>query len=226
MKAKEFGELVRSLFEGNIGRAEYDKLFLYLGGILRKQGGDKLSRKEIAEVTQGFIVKLFSEKDKFMGLMEDPAGLRAYIGVAAKNFLCDYFRLKNRDKAIPESEIDFNRGKRPEYINRVPDLKIIRKYELLELEDVFNKKVKPEEVKYFCYLYDSKRYKCLWGDKSDDAIYKDVSRKKYIFEEFREEIKKLQVSEELMEEFIKTKLSEICEKLRSEICKEAENDAS
>ncbi len=226
MEAKEFGKLVKSLFEGSIGKAEYDKLFLYLGGILRKQGGDKLSRKEIAEVTQGFIVKLLSEKYKFMSLLEDPAGLRAYIGVTAKNFLCDYFRLKGKDRAIPESEMDPGHGKRPEYINRVPDLKIIRKYELLELEDVFNKKVKPEEVKYFCYLYDSKRYKCLWGDKSDDAIYKDVSRKKHIVEKFGKEIKELKVSEELMEEFIKNKLSEICEKLRSEICKEAENDAS
>ena len=226
MEAKEFRELVRSLFKGNIKGTEYDKLFFYLAGILKRQGGNRLPRNEIPEVTRGFIVKLYAEKDKFMNLMEDPAGLRAYIGVTAKNFLCDYFRLKNRDKAIPESEIDPNIGKRPEYINRVPDLKIIRKYELLELEDVFNKKVKPEEIKYFCYLYDSKRYKCLWGDKSDDAIYKDVSRKKHIVEEFGEEIKKLRVSEELMEEFIKNKLSEICEKLRSEICKEASNDAS
>ncbi len=226
MEAKEFGELIGSLFKGDIGRADYDKLFSYLAGILRKQGGNRLSRKEIAEVTRGFIVKLLSEKDKFMSLMENPASLRAYIGVTAKNFLCDYFRSKERDKAIPESEMDPGQGKRPEYINRIPDLKIIRKYELLELEEFFNKKVKPEEVKYFCYLYDSKRYKCLWGDKSDDAIYKDVSRKKHIVEEFGQEIKKLKVSEELMEEFIKNKLSEICEKLRSEICREAEDDAS
>lgn len=206
MEAEEFRELLRSLFEGTISKADYHKLFRYLAGIANKITSDRFSYEEISEITHDFIVKLLESKGKFTFLLDEPGSLQAYVVTSFKNFIFDHMR-KAKYFEILDSDL-------------VSDPRIIRVYELEELEEVFRKKIKPEKVKYFCYKLDSKRYKCLWRGRSENAIYKDVSRNKRVIEEFGDELRKLGVSEELLEEFIKVKLSKICEELRSELCEE------
>ncbi len=217
MEAERLRDLLRSFFEGTIDRKDYNSLFRYLAGILKKKGASGLDYGEVGEIVRDFMIKLLENRDKLLSMMDNPAGLKAYIGTALKNFLIDHLR-KKKKKIHEILEADLRSEDNRESL--VEKSRFVKNYELTEIEEVFKKEVKPENVKYFCYLLDSKRYKCLWGNKSMDAIYQDVSRKKRIVEEFGRRLKELKVSEELVREFINTRLSEICEDLRSKLCEE------
>ncbi len=220
MEAERLRDILRTFFEGTIDRRDYNDLFRYLAGILKKKGAGSLDYYEVGEIVRDFMIKLLENRDKFLFMMEDPPGLRAYIGTALKNFLVDYLRKKKkRIREVPEANLRSD-DDRESLLEKGEKGQLVKNYELTEIEEVFRKEVEPENVKYFCYLLDSKRYKCLWGNKSTDAIYQDVSRKKRVVEEFGKKLRELKVSDELVREFINTKLSEICEDLRSKLCKE------
>ncbi len=219
MEAEKLRDLLRAFFERTIDRKDYDSLFRYLAGILKKKGAGSLNYGEVGEIVRDFMIKLLDNRDKFLSMMDDPTKLRAYIGTALKNSLVDHLKKKKRIREVLEADL---RGEdnRESLVEKGEKSQLVKNYELTEIEEVFRKEVKPENVKYFCYLLDSKRYKCLWGDKSTDAIYQDVSRKRRVVEEFGRKLRDLRISDELVREFINTKLSEICEDLRSKLCKE------
>ncbi len=221
MEAKEFGELVKALFDGTIDNRRYQKLFSYLAGIINRKSKGNLNYQDIKDLTSAFILKLLESKERISTLLSEPSELRAYISTSARNFLIDFLKKdKSRKFEIAESDMSQEEEEKTSFMDRVAAPEIVRTYELMELKETFKKKVKTENVKYFCYMLDSKRYKCLWGNKSDDAIYKDVSRKRRVVEEFGDELKRLGITRELMLEFTKVVLSETCEKLRLELCKE------
>lgn len=217
MEAEKFRDLLRSFLEGTIDRKSYASLFSYLAGILRKKGAGNLEHDEVGDIVRDFMVKLLENRHRFASLMDDPQGLRSYVGKALKNLYIDYLR-KNRKRELLETELKGDNERESSIERNTRDL--IQACELVELESLFRKEVRPENVKYFCYLLDSKRYRCLWGDRSADAVYQDVFRKKHTVEEFGRKLKELNVSDELVREFIKKVLSAICEELRSKVCKE------
>lgn len=223
MEAEEFRDLLESFFEGTVDNKGYKKLFSYLAGILRRKGANNLDYDEIGEIVRDFMVKLLENRDKFLVLKDDPAGLRSYVGKSLKNFLIDYIRIRKKKKVRIQELFETDLTGKDGYeslVEKVEEQYFVRAYELAELENIFRREVETENIKYFCYLLDSKRYKCLWGEKSADAIYQDVSRKRHIVEEFGRKLRELAVSEELMRVFINMRLSKICEELRSKLCEE------
>ena len=220
MEAERLRDLLGAFFERTIDRKDYNSLFRYLAGILKKKGASSLDYDEIGEIVENFMIKLLENRDKFISLMDDPSGLRAYVGTALKNFLVDHLRRKkNRIREVLEADLR-SEDDSESLVEKGDKGKLVKNYELTEIEEVFRKEVESENIKYFCYLLDSKRYKCLWGSKSTDAIYQDVSRKKRVVEEFGNKLRELKISEDLVREFISIRLSEICEDLRSKLCKE------
>ena len=153
---------------------------------------------------------------------------KAYLYITIRNLLLDIVREKER--TVKERHFRYFEDKEGEEVseeefledeNNTPEVKEA----IVDLIEYFKSKVKREEVKYFCYFLTpggKKLYKCLWGDKSNDAIYQDAKRKKNkVVLPLLKEWAKLGVDREVVELFIKTYLSEICEKLRSLYCKEA-----
>lgn len=228
MEVDQFQKLIKALLEGKIDRSEYNKLFSYIAGIVKKKAGGNFTYEEIQEIALDFIVKLLSNRAKFEPLLDDPISLKRYVVTAIKNFVLDRIKdMKSKNIEVVETAVEYEEeDKKGSFIERQEDPSSVRVYELRELRYFFTKRVKPDEVKYFCYLLDSKRYKCLWGNKSDDAIYKDVSRKRKIVEDFGRELQKLGVEEELIRDFIKIVLSDICEEIRSKLCDEARGEKS
>jgi len=160
--------------------------------------------------------------------IKKPKECKAYLYATIKNLLLDIVRIKEREiKTTYFRYFEDKEGKQVLEEEFLPDEKynLEIKEAIIDLIEDFKSKVREEEIKYFCYFLTpngKKLYKCLWGNKSSDAIYQDVRRKKdRVVLALLREWAKLGVEREIVELFIKTYLSEICEKLRSLYCKEA-----
>jgi hypothetical protein len=157
-----------------------------------------------------------------------------FIGTIIKNYLIDLWR---HSKTEVETTVEIESSDDEEGQSLMEKLfegellkeakKEVQEYELIELLELFKKEVRPEEIKYFCYHLiraGSREYKCLWGDKSNDAIYQDARRKRKIIINFLQKVKDLGFTYETVEQFIRTALSEICEELRLKNCKESQKE--
>jgi hypothetical protein len=183
------------------------------------------------ELVDELIVKLLQSNFKVaLENLNEKACLN-YLTTAVKNFLIDRWRKKyievvEFDNSGDENSKSFGEKVREGEILKDENPKSeIETLELLELEEIFSQKVSPQDLKYFCYHLVSKgkeHYRCLWGDKSKDAIYKDANRKKKLVVEFLEKLRDYYGFDyDIVQRFIRIKLSELCEKQRLEICKES-----
>ena len=245
MDAREFRDLVNSLIEGDIGEGDYNRLLGYLAGIFRKLSevlGRKLSEESgssvmslisilsreyptsaefLSELSRDFVVHLLRKRNRLTPYLDNPRSLKSYVVSSARNFLLDRYRAY-RTRVVLQKESEMTNEERERPLENFADWEeSLKAYELAEVEELFRKKVPEENIKYFCYFYNSKRYICLWEGKSKSAVYKEVERKgKKVVEDFGLELRRLGVLEELVDEFIKLRLSAICEELRFKYCKE------
>ncbi len=150
-----------------------------------------------------------------------------YLYTTIRNFLLD--KIREKEKSINERQfLSFvdKEGNKISEENSLEDknYSVEIREAIIDLIEDFRNKISEEEIKYFCYFLTpngKKLYKCLWGEKSNDAIYQDAKRKKNkVVLSLLKEWASLGVDREAVELFIKVYLSEICEKLRSLYCKE------
>ncbi|NPA14227.1 MAG: hypothetical protein GXN97_03460 [Aquificae bacterium] len=156
---------------------------------------------------------------------------KRYLYTLVRNFLIDLWRKETKTLVVedieiqqsPEGEEFAQRLKEGEILTIFPE-KEIEALEIIHLKEIFHKEVPPEDFKYFCYflLKDGKEvYKCLWGNKSQTAIYKDASRKKDKVIKFLERLRdQYGFDLEDVRTFVINYLSELCEQLRLKTCKE------
>ena len=225
-------ELIKRFVRNEIrSQDEYNSLLGYLKALIRKTASKyKIDsfywEEELEDIVTDIVLKIYRNSVLWKSI-SNTKECRAYLYTTIRNLLLDIIREKERkskerlfrffeDKEgekVSEEEFLEDKSYSPEIREAMVDL----------LED-FKAKVKQEEIKYFCYFLiprGKKLYKCLWGNKSTDAIYQDAKRKrsKVVIPLLKEWVK-LGVDREVVELFIKTYLSEICEKLRSLYCKE------
>ncbi len=240
MEDRELGRLLTALFEKSLSKKDFDKLGLYLLNLLRntanhlaedlrkKKGSEEVpaslfsklgsGEEERKELLQEFITHLISKSHYFHGLLEKPEGVKAYLWRVAKNFIIDMWRKQVRMSITTES---IDKENEEDKTKDIRDETYLLNLEILEVEDLVRSAVGEEDFKYLCYFLNSKRYMCLWNKKSKDAIYKDVSRKKdKVLQKLGQALSENGVSEELFKDFVKVRLSGICEDLRSKYCKE------
>ena len=240
MEDRELGRLLTALFNKSIGKNDLDKLGLYLLNLLRNAADhlaeDLRKKKEIEEVPaslfsklgsgeeerkellQEFIAHLISKSYYFHGLLEKQEGTKAYLWRVAKNFMIDTWR-KQVKRDITTESID--KETEEDKAKDIRDETYLLNLEILEVEDLVRSAVSEEDFKYLCYFLNSERYMCLWNKKSKDAIYKEVSRKKdRVLQKLGQALSENGVSEELFKDFVRVRLSGICEDLRSKYCKE------
>ncbi len=241
METGELKELFVKLLSGDIEDRELRKFLIYLGNLLKKAGNHLSGESEnnildriailkgyrenfLEDTVQDFVCHLLSKKKYFMELAQEERGLKSYLWTSARNFLIDTYRTLSRGavhvragEIVKEEEV--NQEEVLDILSK--ETERIRSFEMAELESLILSVISQEEIKYLCYALDSKRYSCLWGSRSKDAIYKDVSRKKGdLFKRIGEALRSAEVDEELFQEFIKVRLSGWCEELRSKYCEE------
>jgi len=189
----------------------------------------------IQDLLSDLILKKLLPYVKTLTALED-APCRSYVYRAVKSFLVDAYRQKKKEPPISdlmeylERLLQDEGQEDTELIDFILKEKFKELYnlstpELFELVRDFIKSIRPEEVKYFCYLLvpDGKKlYKCLWGDKKEGAVYKDVSRKRDLVVKYLETLRDAGYDKEVVELFIKTVLSDLCEALRYKVCKEGQ----
>ena len=176
------------------------------------------------------LVKVYKQKPILKDELLNEKLCKKYIVTILKNYLIDLWRYSQKevDTTVEIKNSESTDGKTlTEKISEgeilTKEQKEIMDYEIGEILEVFKKEVPLKNIKYFCYhlIREGKKdYKCLWGSKSTTAIYQDAKRKKKIVIAFLEKLKKLGFTYEVVEQFIRTKLSEICEEIRSKNCKE------
>jgi len=226
-------ELLLKLLRGDLGSPESRELLDYLENLLKlasRRLGERLRREQesqeipsslvdilleenpVEDLVQEFILHLLSKKRPILTRLEDSSNIRGYLLRCAENFLIDLHRSTKRHLPLQETgESERGGGVEEE----------IQLQELFELEELFLSRFRQEDLKYVCYLLSSARYKCLWKDRSDSAIYKDVERnRKRIVELLRLIVKEAGADRELWQEFIRLRLSAICEDIRSKECGE------
>ncbi len=243
MGDRDFLELFeRFLNKEEISSKELNSLRKKLNSILRK-GNDELvnnieelkleKRNEMEDLVSEFMSYLLSKRGRLLSVLKTvqlnnrEIYFKAYIKKTARNFLTDLLRSKNR--GIKEEKI----GDKVSKLRNNGNLKIsedelismfskeitenyIKIHENFYINQIINKYFKEEELKYLCYFLVSKDYKCLWGNKKESAIHKDVSRKRgYIEDKLKKLVEEHGISREAFEYYIKTELSVICEKLRN-----------
>ncbi len=245
---KSLRELLNKLFEGDINEAEYKVLQSYLigmmkgvsskmavsfqrtanletapkdiissiGRLLSLSRGDTLEHLLLELIT--YILRKRHNLEPI--LVDENSNLNAYLAKLIANFLIDTFKsLKTGVEIITESDINRDEDEGKGLLEDVKDEDVIKHYELIELKALFHKSVDSQEIKYICYKLDSKSYKCLWGNKSDDAIYQDVRRRgKKVIEKLAVALREAGVEEETFQLFIKKYLSGLCEELRLKEC--------
>jgi len=183
----------------------------------------------VEDLVSGIIAKLtpYFAKLTEMGTRQ----CRAYIYRTVKSHLVEAYRERKKRLAEPSLEDTLfytEEGKevsREEVVSSSLLTELLKNLpsEVLELVEDFEKSIPYGNLKYFCYLLlpeGKKLYKCLWGDKSEEAVYKDVSRKRKLVLDYLSSLNKAGYSMETVELFIKTYLSALCEFLRYKYCKE------
>lgn len=186
------------------------------------------------DLVSELLAHILKKKKSFDHLFGNDKACYSYIATMARNFLIDRWKEKIRRLKLVELGSSPG-GEREEFQEKLKEGEILPKrleeeisrFELVELKEIFEREISPQDMKYFCYLLvreGKKLYTCLWGKKSKDAIYKDVSRKRAKVIAFLEKLRdEYGVSLKLMEAFVRTVLSEKCEQLRSTLCKETED---
>ncbi len=223
MREERFKELLESFIDGTIKEKEYKEFQAYLFGII-KNIGIKFEVEEntvYIQIYENLEIKILQKREHFLKLINSGENVKGYLVTVIKNLFKDEFARRKKDIFLKSVKIE-DMTEEEEDENRVLD-RIAKKNNdilaLMELEDLILKFFPPEELKYLCYKLDSKKYKCLWGNKSQDAIYQDVRRNsEKVLEKLRNILKENSVSEELFEEFLYSRLSDLCESLRSDIC--------
>ena len=241
--------LFEKLLLGEIEEKEYASLFVYVSRVVERTAQKlsyELQKKEGLEtqpisilgaigrflpegedsvnfVTEELILHILKKKRLLLEVLKD-GNFKAYFGVMVKSFIVDIYRKLTRgiETLNPnDSQEEETEEERALYRANPQSYKSqILAYELIELKELILDSLGEEEIKYLCYSKDSKRYKCLWGSKSEDAIYQDVRRKgKKVLEKFRTILIEAEVSKELLEELSKSWLSDMCEELRLEKCR-------
>ena len=233
MEENRLRGLLLKLLRGDLSSPESRELLEYLENLLKlasRRLGERLRREQeseeipyslvdllleenpVKDLVQEFILHLLSKKRPILTRLEDSSNIRGYLLRCAENFLIDLHRSSRRHFPLHEAG-ESERGGRAE--------EEILLQELFELEELFLSRFGKEDLKYVCYLLSSARYKCLWGDRSDSAIYKDVERnRRRIVELLRLVVKEADADRELWQEFIRLRLSAICEDIRSKECEE------
>ncbi len=252
MERARLNHLILALLDGSIDKKEYKELRNYLRKVisgvaeklrhqLYKSGNDvpynilqtidrMLPAGEEAGnfVTDEFIIHLISKKASLYSILGEEGGnLRGYIAIMVRNFIVDMYRKAIRSPETINLSSERTEEKKEElYPMGEEDLKRqIFLYELIEVESLVEATIGKDGLKYLCYMKNSRRYKCLWGKKNNDAIYQDVRRNHpKVLDSLRKVLEEHNISRELFEEFNRTKLSDMCEKLRSERCKEGRNE--
>jgi hypothetical protein len=240
-------QLIEKLLRDNLTQREYEELTGYLAGMIgrvaetiayelkRKGKADEMpinilrsierflpqGERALSYAVGETILHILKRKSRFLELLNEGGNLKAYLGVVVKNLLLDIYRSMSRNALlISEEDMDTDERRETYPLNRDAYKKELLAYEIAEIEDLITKTLEPEELKYLCYKKDSKRYKCLWLGKSDDAIYQDVRRKgDKVLEKLREALIGEGIDREVLEEFSRVRLSEMCEELRLKKCK-------
>lgn len=240
MEDRELARLLTALFNKSIDKKDFNKLSLYLLNLLRnvsshlaedlrrKKGGEELpmslfsklgsGEEEKRELLQEFIAHLISKNYHFLGVLGKQRGVKAYLWRVAKNFMIDLWKKQVKRNITMESIDEENEeGKRGD----IKDETYLLNLEIFEVEELVRSTISEEDFKYLCYLLNSERYVCLWGNKNKGAIYKDVSRKKErVLQKLEQALSDNRVSEELFGDFVRVRLSGMCEELRSKYCEE------
>ncbi|QWK20601.1 MAG: hypothetical protein KNN13_04595 [Hydrogenobacter thermophilus] len=240
MEDRELTELLKALFENRISEKDFSRLGFYLLNLMRKVSShlaEELRRRKESEfapkslfsgfgeneedkkeLLHEFLTHLISKKHHFLDLMERGEGIKAYLWQVARNFMIDLWKRKLRRELATESIDEEKEEERP---REIKDEDALLSFEILEIEQLVLSVIEEEELKYLCYSLSSERYLCLWGNKSKDAVYKDVSRKREkVLQKLGKALHENGVSEELFGDFVRIRLSELCEELRFKHCEE------
>ena len=177
------------------------------------------------EIIEDFLVYMLLKRHSIEVALESHENIKAYLYNVARSFLVDTYRRLSREIRFIRLSDFMEEDEETSHEEMLDSLskekKKVRAYEFIELECLVRGCIQEGELKYLCYQIDSDRYKCLWGNKSKDAIYKDVSRKKgKVNERLRNALVSAGVGEELFKEFVDKVMSGWCEEMRSKYCKE------
>jgi hypothetical protein len=245
---KQLRELLEKLFTGSIGEGDLLLLKSYLAGVVKKvsekistnddEGNPALRSQNILEVIgrglpQGERVLEYVVDELIVHLLKKRGVITgeitfSYLGQLVRNFLFDLYRKTKRSIVLVperrkedgefgeggiENEPDSKKEKNKKKVEEVRDL------ELIELEEVFRRNFGEDEMTYICYKLDSKRYRCFWRGKSDQAMYQEVRRKGgEVLEKLKRLMKEESVTRELFDDFTRFRLSAMCEELRKKRC--------
>jgi len=222
MERENLSKILLKFLNGNLSQMEFKILKSFLIREIKKLShyyklNDTLNEEDLAH---DFLLHIAEKAYYFEELIKTNRFSVAYLKKALKNFLTDMYRRKIEEKSIEEI---LEREKEKSFLERILSnpSKVIQYIELKEFIDKFNEKMKEEDIKILCYLYDKKTYKCFWKEKTEAAIYKHVSRNRNnVLKKLKEIVEELKTDEETFKEFIKKYLSEKCKNLCSIYCKE------
>jgi DNA-directed RNA polymerase specialized sigma24 family protein len=223
--------MISKLINQSITSKEYSLLIGYLINIIRKTAikyniPSPYWEENIEDIANEIILNIINKALLWRKILTQK-DCKGYLYITIRNYLLDIYRKRERIKSerLFYQFID-SEGKEVSEEDILPseDYRSEISEELIDLIEDFKNKIGKDEIKYFCYFLlpnGKKLYKCLWGNKSKDAIYQDAKRKRdKVVIPLLEEWARLGVERETVELFIKTHLSEICEKLRSFYCRE------
>jgi len=177
--------------------APEDLVDFLLGGTSFQQ-----EKSPLEDLVQEFILNLLSKKRPVLTRLEGSSNLKSYLLRCGENFLIDLHRSSKKHFPLQETE-----SSDPE----IRDGEEILLQEIFELEELFLAKFGEKDLKYICYMLSSGRY----------AIYKDVERnRKRIVTLLRLVVEEAGADRELWQEFIRRRLSAMCEDIRSKKCRE------
>ena len=234
MEPGRFRELIFKILDGRITEKEYEELSNYTAGIIKNvssrlaQNYGGASNKSVVEllianfnygeykeaykhIFEELIIKILYKKNMLYQKELSDTEFKKYVVSMLYNLIIDLKRdLTKTIKTQEDAKETIIESAKKEI------------YELarIELSHSIKGSIQEDDIKYFCYLLSSKRYKCLWTGKRESAIYQDVRRnKERVLKILSEIINDLNLDEEVYEEVIKPVLSEICEELRNKKCK-------
>jgi len=225
--------MIGKLINQSMTSKEYTSFIGYLINIIRKTATKynippDYWEEDIEDIANELVINIINKSQLWVKILSQ--GIKPcknYLYTTIKNHLLDICRKKEKiNHERPFYQFVDNEGKEvsEEAIVASEDYRSNVSEDLIDLVEDFRTKISENQIKYFCYFLlpnGKKLYKCLWGDKSKDAIYQDAKRKRdKVVIPLLEEWARLGVERETVELFIKTYLSEICEKLRSLYCKE------
>ena len=233
MEPGHFRKLILKIFNGTINEKEYKELSNYMIGIIRKVSNNLAQKhggpgnrtviellmnhlgcndKEACNyIYEEFIIKILNKKQILSDSGLSNNKFKNYVVSMIYNLIIDLRREFTRKIKIKQEEGE-------KIINSLK--KEIYDIARIEFKQSLIETFGEDDLKYICYLLSSKKYKCLWAEKKENAIYQDVRRnKERVLKVLGGLIRDLNLDEEVYEDVIKPVLSEICEELRNKKCK-------